>query len=160
MATKQCSKCGDFKPLTEFNKSRQVNNKQYYQGKCKICQVNYNKEKYKTEEKWKTQRKKGVKKCSSKTQAVYGIFDNSTCLYVGQSSWYESRKYQHTTLINSNNSSWQNSPQAYLYPLLRQHYNIDIRIIEECSPEILLEREKYHIDTKKPLYNKINIKTS
>jgi hypothetical protein len=147
MATKKCTKCGESKPLIEFNKNRQ-----YYQGKCKICQVEYNKEKYKTEEKWKVQRKKGVKKCSTKTQAVYGIFDNDTCLYVGQSSWYESRKYQHKTLINDKNS-WQNSPQNYLYPLIRQHSNVDVRIIEECLPEILLEREQYYIDNYKPLYN-------
>jgi hypothetical protein len=44
--------------------------------------------------------------------------------------------------------------QQYLYTLLNQHLNPSIRIIEECPPEVLLEREQYYIDTKKPLYNR------
>lgn len=149
METKQCTKCGEIKSLIEFNKNRQ-----YYQSKCKICQVEYNKEKYKTESKWKKHRLKAVMKCSTKTQAVYGIFDGSTCLYVGQSSCYESRKYQHTTMMKLKTLS-DKTPVAYLYDLLRTHFSVDIRIIEECSPKILLKRERYYIDTKKPLYNKL-----
>ena len=42
--------------------------------------------------------------------------------------------------------------QAYLYPQLRKH-QCDIRIIEQCESEVLLEREQYYIDALKPLYN-------
>ena len=164
---KCCTKCSIEKPLTEFSKTKNIRMKDGYNGWCKSCLKIYylnNKEKYKKQnEKWiinnPEKRKKYVEKANKvwkyKKSGIYEWYDGEVCLYVGQSKALNGRISVH--------KSWFNNPlsapksQAYLYPLLRQHQNAQIHIIEECSPEILLEREQYYIDTKKPLYNRNKI---
>ena len=95
------------------------------------------------------------KKWATKKSGIYEWYEGDICLYVGQSTWLLSRICSHKYWLK-NPSSARKSTQ-YLYEALRQHQNPQIHIIEECSPEILLEREQYYIDIKKPLYNKNNI---
>ena len=97
---------------------------------------------------------KNNKKWATKKSGIYEWYENDICLYVGQSTWLLSRVSTHKCwLKNPESAPKDNRP---LYISLRQHQNPQIRIIEECPPEVLLEREQYYIDTKKPLYNKDN----
>jgi hypothetical protein len=160
---KCCTKCSVEKPLTEFSKTKNVRMKDGFQAWCKMCLKSYylhNKEKWKTRDKYNEQwkinnpekTKKHVKNWKYKISGIYEWYENDICLYVGQSIQLNGRIQIHKSLLK--NPSIAPESQAYLYPLLRQHQNPQIRIIEECSSEILLEREQYYIDTKKPLYNR------
>jgi hypothetical protein len=96
-----------------------------------------------------------TKKWRTAKQGIYEWYDGEICLYIGQSTQLNNRISIHKSLFKNSEVSKKNI-QAELYEALRQHQNPQIRIIEECSPEILLEREQYYIDTKKPLYNRDN----
>lgn len=166
METKQCKKCTEIKPVTEFYKKRDT--KDRLTTWCKICvqkqsrnHILNNPEKSKEySKKWQLKNPEKFKQQTTnyltKIKAVYEIIDNDTneCLYIGQSKRFISRKNHHKRRIESIELS-KKCKQAYLYDLLRQHPQVNIRIIEECSPEVLIEREQYYIDTKKPLYNKL-----
>jgi hypothetical protein len=167
---KTCSKCQQVKSLNEFNKN---------QAKCKPCQYEYQKlyyrqnpeqlkkhtknyrlnnpEKYKQIIKNYSQslnHKISVEKYQTSIKCVYGIFSDNICLYVGQSKRYVSRKNKHLNFIkNIDKAEKYAASQKYLYPLLRQHENIQICIIEECSVNKLLQQEQYYINAYKPLYN-------
>jgi hypothetical protein len=184
MENKCCNKCNEVKPVSEFSKNK--NTKDGLQIRCKSCMKEianiYNhstkgklahkkysttqkakscKKKYMTSDKGKLSVKKyftsdkgknAVKNYKTKRQGIYEWFENNISLYVGQSSWLNCRLNVHKFGIKNPDAS----PQPELYYALRQHKNASIRVIEECSPELLLEREQYYIDTYKPLYNKLS----
>jgi hypothetical protein len=141
METRCCNKCDEVKHVNEFNKRQTM---------CKVCQSNYNKN-YVNTLTGKANNRKAVKKNQIKGKAVYGLFSNEICLYIGQSKRFRSRKYNHTYWIKYPHKA--PSSHTELYNLLQSYSNIDIRIIEECSPEALLQREQHYIDNYKPLYN-------
>jgi hypothetical protein len=164
---KCCTKCSIEKPLTEFSKTKNVRMKDGYQWWCKSCLKVYylnNKEKWKARDKYNEQwklnnpekTKKHVKTWKYKISGIYEWYENDICLYVGQSIQLNGRIQEHKSLFKNSELSVKYI-QAYLYEALRQHQNPQIRIIEECLPEVLLEREQYYIDTKKPLYNTYSI---
>jgi len=145
---KRCSKCNEIKLTTEFYKHN--SNKDGLNNQCKSC----DKQKAKI---WAKNNpiktKEIINKYQTKKSGIYEWYENDICLYVGQSKRLLNRISNHKTYFN-NPELAKKEIQSYLYPLLQQHKNVSIRIIEECSPEVLLEREQYYIDTKKPLYNK------
>ena len=164
---KCCTKCSVEKPLTEFYKHkkmldglenhckqcRNLNSKIYYStnlDSCKNVRKEYQKNNF---GKWKGY----IKKWATKKSGVYEWYEGDISLYIGQSKQLNQRLSNHKSYFNNPELAKKNKTHGYLYPLLRQHQNPQIHIIEECSPEILLEREQYYIDIKKPLYNKNNI---
>jgi hypothetical protein len=163
---KQCTKCNETKELQFFQKNKR--NKDGLHCWCKSC-INEGVKKYfKTEEGKKTN-KKSIQKYHktekykqthksylTRKQGIYEWFEGDISLYIGQSSWLYSRMCSHKSWLKNPETS-EKSSQSYLYKALRQHQNVDIRIIEECLPELLLEREQYYIDTLKPLYNSLKI---
>ena len=147
--SKCCNKCGVEKPLTEFSKCK--NTKDGLQYKCKSCSTNDNKKWGKNNPKLN---KQSVKKWQNNTSGVYGIYDNDKVLYVGQSVGINGRFKSHRHCIKCPKSVEKHAPESInLYNNLRSHSNVSIRIIEECSREVLLQREQHYIDTLKPLYN-------
>ena len=144
MENKCCNKCNEVKPVSEFNK-RQI--------MCKVCQSNYNKN-YVNTITGKANNRKAVRKNQKKGQVVYGLFFDELCLYVGKSKSFRSRKYNHTYWIKKPHKA--PSSHIELYNNLQSYNNINIRIIEENSPEVLLQREQHYIDTLKPKYNKLS----
>jgi len=161
---KCCTKCNVKKLLIEFSKCKAA--KDGLQWKCKECMSQYAKQNPITDlkkrndyvKKWQKDNLskivKNNKKWATKKSGIYEWYENDICLYVGQSTWLLSRVSTHKCwLKNPESAPKDNRP---LYISLRQHQNPQIRIIEECPPEVLLEREQYYIDTKKPLYNKDN----
>jgi hypothetical protein len=146
MENKCCNKCNEVKPVSEFHKHK--TGKFGVDSKCKVCKRLYSKKYSKT-----LNHKISVKKYQTKLSVIYGIFDEIECLYVGQSKWFNSRKHYHNFLIKNCKS---NNKQKQLYLSLDKHPNRNIRIIEECSPEVLLQREQHYIDTLKPKYNKLS----
>ena len=155
---KTCTKCSIEKPLSEYN-SRQA--------KCKICQKEFNQQYYSNNpekiknnaklwqqnnpEKYKQSTRKAIKNWAIKKQGIYEWYEGDICLYVGQSSWLNQRMCNHQSYFKNPSSS---KLHQYLYESLNKHPNASIRVVEECSREVLLEREQHYIDAKKPLYNK------
>jgi hypothetical protein len=160
---KTCSKCSVRKELTEFSKCKKAIDGLQYD--CKLCQKQRSKQNYLKDPKHHAQvisnwKKRNYEKSRQyqrnfeyKKQGIYEWYEGDTSLYVGQSTRLNQRLLNHKSYFN-NPELAKKEAQSYLYPLLRQHQNPQIRIIEECSPEALLEREQYYIDTKKPLYNR------
>jgi len=147
---KQCTKCNQIKSTDLFYKMK--TGRFGVESYCKICRNEKSKvygQTDKGKEVHKKATKKGNVKYYNKIKGIYGLFENELCLYIGQSSKLLARINNHRYYIKKPNAS--SLPE--LYYALQQHQNIDIRIIEECSSELLLERERYHINTKKPLYN-------
>ena len=147
MDMKRCNKCKIDKPSVEFNKRKA--SKDGLNPRCKTCdaetsRIHYEADKYKHSISMKLWRKS--------TSAIYEIFSDDLSLYVGQSEQLNGRISQHKTWMK--NPSIAPKSAEYLYLLLNNHSNVDIRIIEECSREVLIEREQHYIDTIKPLYNK------
>ena len=131
---KCCSKCNIEKPLNEFSKSKA--NKDGLQYKCKLCSRVDNK-------KW-----------NENMSAVYGIYDNDKILYIGKSVGINGRWNIHKVCLkNQSYADKHHKSMAYLYPLLRSHFNVEFRIVEEALREVLLQREQYYINALKPLYN-------
>jgi hypothetical protein len=139
METKCCTRCDEVKLVNEFNKGKNY---------CKFCQKTIDSN-YRNSKNGQNK----IKNWKKGKQGIYGWFDSNLTLYIGQSTWLNSRISTHKSYYN--NPSWAPKSMAHLYPLLNQHPNASIRIIEECSPELLLKREQYYIDTYKPLYNKL-----
>lgn len=160
---KKCCDCKEFKLIIEFSKCKKAPDGLQYN--CKQCQKQKSKQNYlKNPEKFQQTisvwKKKNYEKSRQyqrnyerKKQGIYEWYEDNVCLYVGQSTRLNQRILNHKSYFN-NPELAKKEAQAYLYPLLRQHQNPQIRIVEECSPEVLLEREQYYIDTKKPLYNR------
>ena len=126
---KTCTKCNTEKPSLEFNKHKHT--KDGLNSWCKPCTYKQNKE------------------YDYKISAVYGIYDK-VCLYIGQSKQLSRRIEKHKYMIKYPH---KRDKQKYLYEALDKHSNVSIRIIEECSPELLLTQEQYYINTLKPKYN-------
>ncbi len=146
---KICSKCKIKKPLIEYCIHKL--SKDGFQTICKSCQKNYSKQYKPTTE----QTKRWKNKWASKISAVYEITSNNECLYVGQSKRFSERKSKHKVFIKNPNIA----EDAYknLYKSLSQHSNIVIDIVEECKPNLLIEREQYYIQQLKPKYNTYGI---
>jgi hypothetical protein len=156
---KTCTKCKVEKLATlEFFKPH-TSTKSGLSSWCRQCTSEYNKsnsnkisqKKYNKSEKGKTTLSKWV----YQKQGIYEWYDGDISLYIGQSKRLNARISMHKALLK--NPEIAPKSNYYLYPLLQQHQNPLIRIIEECSPEVLLEREKYYINILKPKYNKISI---
>ena len=147
--SKCCIKCGVEKPFTEFYKDK--TKKDGLQYRCKPCDKIISTQ-------WKLnnpeQNKQVMKKWRYNTSGVYGIYDNDKVLYVGQSVGINGRFKSHRHCIKCPKSVEKHAPESInLYNNIRSHINVSIRIIEECSREVLLQREQHYIDTLKPLYN-------
>ena len=149
MNMKRCSKCSVEKSLAEFYKDKtKKDGLQYW---CKQCALNNIK-------KWKSNNPEQfintIKKWTNNTSGVYGIYGDDLCLYVGKSKGLNGRWKHHKYFIKHPKAVEKYQPNLLnLYNNIRLHSNVSIRIIEECSPELLLEREQHYIDTIKPLYN-------
>jgi hypothetical protein len=144
---KICSKCKVEKPVSEYYKHN--SNKDGLQGQCKSCM----KEKSTQWAKNNPDKiKKIIHKYHTKKQGIYEWYDGDISLYIGQSKRLLNRISNHKSYFN-NPELAKKETQHFLYPLLQQHENASIRIIEECSPEVLLEREQYYINKLKPKYN-------
>ena len=149
---KTCTKCKVEKSLDNYYILKKI----YYSSWCKQCVAEYRKsDKSKAVEKEYHKSKNHKlhnKSWMYKKQGIYGWFDGNISLYIGQSKRLNGRISSH--------KSWFKNPMSApkgdweLYIKLNQHPNASIRIIEECSPEILLERERHYINNYKPLYNK------
>ena len=174
---KKCSKCSIEKPLTEFYKHKTT--KDGLNSQCKTCTLNKTKEKFSKNPLYMKQwyvnnkdkeidkaklwqqnnierHKQNNKNYNYKKSGIYEWYDGEVCLYVGQSKALNGRINLHKSLFRNPHTS-KKQDLAELYEALRQHQNAQIHIIEECPPEVLLEREQYYIDTKKPLYNRNKI---
>lgn len=166
---KKCSKCCETKELTEFYKQG---------GRCKKCICGYTREwQIKNADKDKQTKKvyrennkeymlnkalewnkanpekfrTNLKKYQYNTSGVYQILNNQDqCLYVGQTIRFNGRKSAHKTFAKNPSADKQHPS---LYKNLNKEGEIKIQLIEECSKEILLEREKYWINKLKPKYN-------
>ena len=172
---KCCNKCKEEKPLTEYSKGK--SNKDGLNTHCKSCVKAYNikwniknKEKVKQyneqyfidnpeyNKKWQRNNKEKQKSYHSKwmykNKGVYEIFSNNLCLYVGQSTQINRRWINHKHCIKKPSYVMKSHPNVVeLYNNIRSHSNVEFRIVEECSPEVLLHREQHYIDALKPLYN-------
>ena len=148
---KTCSKCRVEKEIINF--SKHSNTKDKLSSWCKKCTQNSSKQTIKN---WKLKNPDKVNiiqnKWNNKKSGVYEWYDDSISLYIGQSNSLNRRISHHKTYFK--NPSLAPKTAQYLYPLLNKHPNASIRVIEECSREVLLEREQHYIDAKKPLYNK------
>jgi hypothetical protein len=162
---KTCTKCKVEKPATlEFFKPH-TSTKSGLSSWCRQCTSEYSKtpkgrsnvykgiKKYSTTLKGKTALKKSEKKYNYKKQGIYEWYDGDISLYIGQSKQLLKRINKHKTCFN-NPENYKHQKQYHLYLLLNQHINASIRIIEECSSEVLLQREQHYINNLKPLYNK------
>ena len=78
--------------------------------------------------------------------------DTNECLYVGSSKILTKRLSDHKTFIK-NPPKYENS-WKYFYQQLITESNITLSILEQCSIELLPEREQYYKDLLKPKYNK------
>ena len=157
---KTCNKCKEEKLLTEYHKRKL--SKDGLALWCKSCKINQvaewrnhnpraNKEYYYNN---KQHHLASQKSRRESIQAVYGIFSDDKVLYIGKSKQFLGRLNNHNHCLKNQDMAEKHHPtMAHLYPLLRQHSNVDIRIIEECSSEVLLDRETYYIHAYKPLYN-------
>ena len=143
---KKCIKCKVEKPLIEFSKDK--TKKDGLQHRCKTCNKEYSNNYNKT-----NKAKQSLLNYFYKICGIYQIIDNNTneCLYIGKSTMFNHRKVQHQKLIKHPEKSIKHKK---LYYAINNHNNVSINVIEECLREVLLEREKYYIDIKKPLYNK------
>ena len=173
---KKCTKCQQTKELTEFYKNKR--GKFGRDSRCSVCarKVIYkwqdeNKEHIRELQKnWRENNKEYMlnkalewnklnpekfkannEKYKNRISGVYQIINKKNeCLYVGQSKSFNSRKNTHMTF-------WRNPDADKQHPSLYKNLNkegeIKILLIEECSKEILLEREKYWIEKLKPKYN-------
>lgn len=133
---KTCTKCSIEKPLSEYNKHKHT--KDGLNSWCRKCTYTQNQE------------------YNNRISSVYEIYDGDISLYIGQSKQYLSRRNGHKSKINHPKTDIRNEQ---FYNALKQHPNASIRIVEECSREVLLEREQHYIDAKKPLYNTYVITT-
>lgn len=77
---------------------------------------------------------------------------NSDC-YIGSSKDVYNRLHTHKCLLKNNKHKNKHLQSAFNKYKIQ---NFNLKLIEECSLECLLEREQYYIDTLKPKYNKNN----
>ena len=160
VSTKCCARCKEEKPLTEFGKRKLEKDGIDYT--CKLCNNIRNKKWRNNNEEYQIQYRKDnrdylyklIKKWSYSKQAVYEIFSNDLCLYVGKSVQYNTRVSYHKHFIKYPDKVAKHAPNKIeLYNNIRSHPNVEFRIIEEASPEALLTREQHYINALRPLYN-------
>lgn len=155
---KECTKCHETKELTEFHKHplgkygvnsickkcHSKRNAEYNSGKGKENHIKALK-RYLNTDKGKKMRNKYHSKLGS---GVYGIFENSIALYVGETTTLKRRQIQHNTCIKNPEI---NKRHKQLYYNLQQHSNLEFKILEETPNH--KEREQYWINKLKPKYN-------
>ena len=126
---RQCSKCREEKPLSEYYKD---NSKKLGRcSQCKSCHHYY--------------KKLGHKK----KQGVYGIFSGNECLYVGESEELRNRIYSHKS--NIKNVTTNIKSQRELYIRIAEYSNVVIKVLEETDNH--KAQEKYWINKLNPKYN-------
>ena len=132
METKQCTKCGEIKSLTEFNKDKsRLSGYTYY---CKTCF-----------------RVRVDSFHNSWGSGVYRIINKITNeSYIGQSTQLRRRKCEHFTLGRQLQTT---SP--LLEANIRQYgkRNFDFIILNKCSVDELEQLEKQYIQELKPTLN-------
>ena len=145
---KCCSKCGVEKSLAEFYKDRTSSTG--YNFRCKVCSKIAIK-------RWQHNNKELVREMMLKTHSsippsVYQI----KCLvngksYIGQSTRPYKRILSEHLVIhkNFNKKHLISSPTLQADLKLYGRNNFKYEILESCSPELLLERESYYIQTLK-----------
>jgi len=155
---KKCTHCQETKELTEYHKHplgkygvnslckqcHSKRNSKYNSGKGKENHLK-NLKKYLSTDKGKKVRERYNFKLGS---GVYGIFENSIVLYVGETKALKRRIMQHKTCINNPEI---NKRHKQLYYNLQQHSNLEFKILEETPNH--KEREQYWITKLKPKYN-------
>ena len=160
---KCCNKCNEEKPLSEFSNNKSKKDGKFVQ--CKECKKIIDKQHRLDNPDYFHKYYKNNKQLHLKRQhqwrtnksAVYEIFSDNLCLYVGQSKGINGRWNNHKSCLKRQSyADKHHKGTAYLYPLLRSHSNVDFRIVEEASPEALLRLEQHYIDELKPLYNTYN----
>ena len=148
MSTKQCNVCNEEKSLNEYSPDKKSPDSKGY--KCKSCMNQYHKLRRREKPEYNKQWQNTI-------SAVYEIFSGDLSLYVGKSSIMKGRLSKHKSLIKHPHLVEKNHPSRIeFYSNIRSHSNVDFRIVEECSPEALLPRERHYIDVLKPLYNTHN----
>ena len=154
METKKCNKCEvEYERNTKYFHKHSTN-KDNLQTICKKCVKGYYRKNkdiiiQKSINRYNTlEGKESIKKCVYSKKGVYVLFENNTCLYVGESLSLNRRKWNHTYWIKNPN---KNKSQRWLYEALQQHSNIEFHILEETNNH--KEREQYYINKLKPIYN-------
>jgi len=132
MATKQCSHCGNFKPLTEFNKDKsRLTGYTYY---CKPC---FKTRVYNFHDSWGSGVYKIVNKITNET-------------YVGQSLQLRRRKCEHFTMGRKYRTK---SPLLDANITQYGKRNFDFIILKRCEINELEQLEKQYIQELKPTLN-------
>ena len=161
---KTCPKCKQTKPSTNEYFYKYSKSPSGLHSWCKLCNNQRGRDYYKNNpekinqqaKQWKLDNpeksNQHARHWQTKKQGIYEWFEGDTTLYVGQSKQLNNRISNHRTYFNNPELS-KKETQASLYDSLRQHQNPQIRIVEECSVDKLLEREQYYINKLKPLYN-------
>ena len=145
---KCCNKCKIEKSLVEFSKDK--SKKDGLQSKCRSCANQYKKQ-------YHIDNPEYQKQYNNNMSAVYGIYGDNLCLYIGKSIGINSRWKDHKYFIKHPKAVEKYQPKSInLYNNIRLHSNVELRIIEESSPETLITLEQHYIHIKKPLYNIYN----
>ena len=149
MQTKRCSKCGEVKPLIQFNKKKA--SKDGHRAQCKACQNSYQSAYQKTTAGKDLNKAKQARYRAKQTPAIYKI----TCLkngrsYIGSSVAPKSRQTEH----------WSDLKQGRHKTLgLQEDYNLYGReaftfaILQEASESDLRAIEQRYIDANPNGYN-------
>ena len=168
--SKKCSKCKEEFPSTTEYFRPHSGTKSGLNSQCRPC-LKETQKKYRQSPKGKNTIAKGIKKyretpkglkCKAKYnkkwdmklgKGVYGLFEGTKCLYIGESSRLNRRKYEHSAAIK-NPQTVTNKCHHKLYDQLStNHTNIKWKILEQCDNH--KERERYFIDMYNPIYNNI-----
>ena len=150
---KQCNKCNQELPLTNFCKNKLI--KDGFHSICKQCRKQYhlnNKEKIKKYQDKKNKLNTNQKYLISIPPGVYMIKNQITgeC-YIGQSKRPYQRRTQHFSIHSKNEGASVKSLQLAMKQYGSESFVFGI--LEHCELEQLLERERYYIEQLNPEYN-------